>query len=664
MTTIKALTKSVIQVLYRFNFFALCREVFILKGVSSRGAAAIGLISLFALLIFPLTASLQTAKPEITEALQSGDTTRAVSLIENEIKLDPSNGYNYFLLGKIHETRGQLPDAEKQYQLSFDKDGKFYQGLYALGLIQLKLNKVDAAEKSFSLGLKKSKDMKAAFNNGMGLVYMAKGDYNSADRAIRQAIILDSLNAEYHINLGDVNYMMKVYPLALAEYETALKLDTASLDVYFHMAEACLELKDYTCALEKLKIVLTRDSTHADAWMRAGGIYYRAALSSRNPEDAKRRFMETIGAYKKFIELTSGKPDSTTGRAFYETGMAYMMIGGYQEANTNFATVLSIPVEPKDIYFYRGRAFLGMSQFDSALVNFNKHVEWVAKQGPDFVSGISNDELYRRFGEAYENMKDYANAVDYYRKSLEIDSTQDRVLYSTAICYNYLGDYRNALIYYMKRIALGIDERFWSIYYNAATCAMYLAEKESQMLAQGGDEPIDGMPVSADPLEGVNLPRLAADYLEKVLEYKSDNIKAQGMLASIYLYQLSECPKGTALFEKVLAAEPDNCDALKSLGYASFAGLCAKNFSRAIDYLNRAYNCGLKKGNAACSDVNLMLWIAQAYHFRAIERRDAKQKEESKQDFKAANEWYTKVTKCDPGNTAARDGFDNTRFEF
>jgi tetratricopeptide (TPR) repeat protein len=371
--------------------------------------------------------------------------------------------------------------------------------------------------------------------------------------------------------------------------------------------------------------------------------------------------MEAIGSYKKYIELIGGRADSTSGRAYYEAGMAYLLLGGYGDARDYFAKVLSIPVEPKDIYFYYARAFQGVNEYDSALTYYNKQIEWVKKQGQDFKSGIGDDELYRRMGECYESEKNYQSTIDYYKKSLEIDSTQDRLFYGIAIAYNYLADYRNALIYYMKRIAMGVDERGWSIYYNAATSALYLAEKASQN-SPTGSTPADTAS-GADPLAGIDLNKLAAQYLEKVIEFKPDNTKAASMLASVYLYQLSECAKAVQLYEKVLAAEPDNCDALKSLGYADFSGLCTKNYSRSLDYLNRALSCYIKKGGAECGDPNLLLWIAQVYEFRASDSRNSN-KAAAKKDYKAAFDWYNKVLKCDPGNSGAKEGIDRVKFEY
>jgi len=658
-----------------------------LNHFSKKTGTRIAFVIISVCLIIPIALPAQDIKEEISNMLNSGDTTRAITMLENEIKLDPSYEYNYLVLGDIYKKRKKYDLAMEQYQKSVDKNKKFFPGLYALSMMQLQMGQLDEAEKNLSNGLKKSKKLdKAKFHNGMAKLYMVRGNYNDADSEIRKALIIDSTNSEFYVNLGDVNYRMQIYPLAIDNYAKALELDTASLDVYFHWAEACLELKDYTCALEKLNIVLQKDSTHADAWMKAGGIYYKAARSSRNANEAKDHYKSTIGSYKKYFELSKDEPDSTNGRAFYEAGMSYLILGGYEEALENFRTVLSIPVEPKDIYFYYARSFHGISNtdtvkadmvkmYDSALVYYNIQKEKMEDE--DYRSSVSMGELYKRMGECYESLKDYYNTITYYKKSLEYDSTQARLLYGVAVAYNHTQDFRNALIYYMKRIALGIDERYWSIYYNAAMAALYLADKGGAAMVEDEDlgeeeEFAVSEPVS-DPLEGVDLARLAVEYLEKIAvdhwEFVSQKspaigIKDLGRLGSTYLYQLGDCENGVKYLERVLELEPDNCDALKSMGYAYFGGVCTYNYTKALTYLRKALDCRIADGSTRCEEIDLVLWIGQTYQFRGLARLDAKQKEESKADFKAAHDWYLDCLKCDPGNKSCIEGEQQTKFMY
>ncbi len=639
-------------------------------------------ISLLVTLAIPLLLLSQEVRRPISDALDRGDTTRAISLLEEDIKVDPSFEYNYFILGRIYMKQKSYNAAMEQFEMAVKKNKKFYEGLYALGLVQLKLGKIDEAEKNFKTGLKKSKNMKAEFHNGIGLVYMARGEYNEADKEIRQAIILDSTNAEFHINLGNVNFANEIYPLAIMEYETALKLDTASLEVYFNWAEACLEMKDYTCALDKLSTVLQKDSTFAEAWMRAGGIYYKAARSTHNFSEAKPLYENTIGSYNKYLELTDHIADSTSGRAFYEAGMSYLILGGYPEAQKNFATVLSIPVEPKDIYFHYARSFQGNKDYDSAIVYYNKHIDWVAAQGEDYESGIRDVELYRRLGECYQQKKDHYNTIEYYKKSLEYDSTQARLLYGVAVAYNYIQDYTNAVAYYMKRFALGTDERYWSLYYNAAMAALYLVEKGGPTAAADEedmdldlDEDETAFEPAANPLEGIDLAKLAVEYLEKIAnEYwekvisneknMKTAVKALNMLGSTYLYQLNDCANGKKYLERVLEIDADYCEAKKSLGYAYFGELCTQNFSKALTYLTQALDCNVKAGKGRGDDISLLLWIAQTYHFRAVERQETKQpKEQYQKDYENADNFYLEVLKYQPNNQEAKEGHRQVKWE-
>jgi len=160
---------------------------------------------------------------------------------------------------------------------------------------------------------------------------------------------------------------------------------------------------------------------------------------------------------------------------------------------------------------------------------------------------------------------------------------------------------------------------------------------------------------------GRNYYEVAAEYLTKYLEFQPTDAGALLRLGSAYLFNLNKCTEGVATFEKLLAVEPNNCIAKRSLGYAYFGeNLCQKNYGKALGYFKDAYECLSKEG--PCKDATLILWIAQCYHLRAA--ANTADKPASKADFKAANEWYHKVLKCEPGNSDAKKGVDDTRFEF
>jgi len=621
-------------------------------------AAALGTIAAVLLITSDLPA--ETLKESIRQALEQSDTTLAISLLEREIKVDQSYHYNHYVLGQICFQRGEYTRARDLFATAFGKKKKHWPSRLGLIHAHLKLGELDEAEKLAKEGLKKAKkDNKDQFEYSFGLIKMERGEYNDADVAFRRAIALDSTNAEYHIGLGDANFYQGVPALAIIEYETALQMDTASTEVYFHWAEACLEMKDYTCAIDKLKIVLSKDSTHAPAWNRAGGIYFKAARSSRNFQERKARFRDAIGCYQRYLELAQVEPDSAHVRPFFETAMAYVNILRFEDAVPFFEQVLSIPIEPRDIYFYFGKSLWGVKDFHRATEVLLKHIDWVSQQGEDYHSSINPAELHKLLGDAYfyRKPKEYSLAVKHYKLSLENDPDKKRLVQNIAFAFHQMSRYGEALPYYDQRISLGIDSGSANFFRHAGLCALNIAgqlEEEGEDEMAGEDE---DAPVGVDPDR--NYYQAATEYFEKYLEFNPADTVVLLRVANTYLYKLQDCTSGVKSFDRLLSYTPNNCEAKKSLGFAYFGGACTTNYSKALRYLRQAQNCVSKK-EGACADVALVKYVAQAYHLRATSPGAA----DSNGDYKNAFEWYSRVLKCDPGDEEAKKGQDDTRFEF
>lgn len=626
----------------------------------------LGFWLLLTLLVPANYSAAQDLKQQVAEALQKGDTAQAIEILKQEIEHDKGYYFNYAVLGKIYYEQRDYAKAAEQLEVAVDKKSKHFESLYLLGRCYLILGNIEQAEEVMRKGIKKAKKEKHFFENGFGLVMMAREDYQEADRAFRKALIGDPGNAEYHVNLGDANFYQGIPPLAISEYKKALELDTASLEVYYHWAEACLEMKDYTCAIEKLRMVLSKDSTHADAWMRAGGIYFKAALSSRQREERKNRFMETIGSYKRYLELAGTKPDSSSVRIYFELAMSYSNLFGFEDAAKYFEDVLAIPYEARDIYFNYGKALWGTKRYVEGAETLLKHIDWVKQQDDEYVPRVSQSELYRLLGDCYYYQKpepDKVKAIKYYLVSLESKPEQKRLLKNVAVGYHSMKSYSQAIEFYDKRITLGVDSTGTSIYKNAGYCALNIANNGSDGeddFDLEEDEEEDEAPAAAlDP--DIDYYAMAISYMQEFLKNNPTDEKVLLLVANTYLYQMADCSNGVAGYEKLLAVIPDNCDAKKAVGYAYFGGICDKNYPRALKYLKQAYRCKTSSGGN-CADVDLVLWIGQCYHLLAADKAAAKQ--DANDDFMNAFNWYGKVLKCDPNNAAASKGQDDTRFEF
>jgi tetratricopeptide (TPR) repeat protein len=608
------------------------------KGLADRMKAVrtglMGFAGLAAVLILMAWSSGSAAvlKPEIAEVLARHDTTQVLTLIDNELKIDPSNGDYYVLRGRILYAREKYPDAMEEFERALKIKTTRFPALYYKGLILLKQSKPEEAKVAFEEGVKKAKDEKALFHNGMGLYYIATGKYAEADVEFRKASQVGPDQAEFHANLGDANYYAKIYPLAINEYNTTIAMDTSFLDVYFRLARAYVAQGQFNEALDQLRIVLTRDSLYTYAWKEIGKLYTLAGLSARDQETKSQRFKEAIGSYRKFFDLSH---DSTDGEPFYNLGRAYFNLSAYAEADSAFQRVLATGNVPPSIYLYLGRCKIGQEQYEPGIEYLKKHLAWLKERTPGTEENGSGDEadILRRIADAYKTLSNYDSASVYYVSATSMDTTNAKALFDAAVSYHQLKDYTQALVYYEKRIALGPDA--WNVYLNAAYCTLNLGDYEKAMT-----------------------------FLRKVVELDSTNEKAYPLLSSTSVYQLKSCDEGAKWTQKLLERDPTNCDALQSMGYLYFGGICQNDYLKAIGYFTRALECGRKKGTGDCANANLMLYIAQSNHFHAVALNEANNKPESKKFFKEAFDWYKKVVKCEPGNEAAKKGIKDTEFEY
>lgn len=591
-------------------------------------------ILIYAVLLYGLLSSASVLaydfKPEIVDALEKKDTTLVLDLLAKEIDLDASYAPLYFLKGQIFYNQGQYDEAMEQFEIALKKKSKLYEALYYKGLVYLKRDNLEEASKAFEKGLKKAKEGKADFHNGLGLYYLASEEYSKADIEFRKASQVGPDLAEYHANLGDANYFSKIYALAINEYNLVIEMDTTYLDVYFRLARAYVAQKQYNKALEQLRVVLVRDSSYAYAWKEAGKLYSLAGISARNRETREQRFKESIGSYRRFIELTG---DSADGEVFFNMGRSYYFLGGYPQSDSALEYVLSIGDTPTNIYLYLGKGKIGEKKYQDGIDYLKKHLDQMLEKNSDWQAKAKDADIFRRLGDAYKALDDNYNAAQNFVIASDLVPTNSRYATQAALAFHQLKEFVDALKYYERSIEIGPES--WNILMNAAYCCINLEAFEE-----------------------------AIGYLTKVVELEPTKEKAYQLISTTYMNQLADCENGIAWTEKLLEVDSGNCEALQSLGFAYFAGSCNLNYPKAISYFKKTLSCFKAKGQGNCGNSNVMLYIAQAYHLQAADLVEADKKEPSKKAFKNAFDWYNKVLKCDPGNADAQKGHGDTEFEY
>ncbi len=147
------------------------------------------------------------------------------------------------------------------------------------------------------------------------------------------------------------------------------------------------------------------------------------------------------------------------------------------------------------------------------------------------------DEIIKEGEQAFLN-QDYDASIELLNKSLELDPENLESHYFLGIVYTRKQEYKKAIKYF----SFILESEYGFIYVNHVKNMMgYIYAVEGELTK-------------------------AREYLEDVLRFEIENIKALSTMAYLY-YKDKQYETAIKLYEKVLEIDPENTNALNSLGY-------------------------------------------------------------------------------------------------
>jgi tetratricopeptide (TPR) repeat protein len=203
---------------------------------------------------------------------------KAVALLRQTLKSDPSNAQAYVMLGAVQEATNQPDQALNSFKMAIEKQPKSFLGYQALARFYVSQHKIDQGQDVLRAGLKEQPD-----------------------------------NAVLHLMWADILERKQDYSGAINEYESMLAKDPGSLVVANNLASL---LADYRSDNDSLK--------------RA------QSLAERLRQSPVPQFKDTIGwidyrtgNYKDAIPLLEQAATQLSNRAdvHYHLGMAYIASG-------------------------------------------------------------------------------------------------------------------------------------------------------------------------------------------------------------------------------------------------------------------------------------------------------------------------------------------------
>lgn len=219
---------------------------------------------------------------------------------------------------------------------------------------------------------------------------------------------------------------------------------------YFYLGKSNFRKKKYSETikfLEKVEIYDLNKEDLAELYFKRGYSYFE----EENNEKAKLDLFEIKDVDNKYAHPAN----------YYYSHLAYQA-KNYEVALTGFKRLLEdetfgsvVPYYITQIYFIQGK------------------FEEVIKNGPALLQDSSavqkESEINRMIGESYFNLKDFGNALTYFKKSEKSGGFNQQGNYELGYCYYQTKDYKNAIINFDKAVNTK-DSLSQSAWYHLADC--------------------------------------------------------------------------------------------------------------------------------------------------------------------------------------------------
>jgi len=512
------------------------------------------------------------------ERMDNADSARAE--YETAIRMDPKYVEALTGLGNLLRKQGKIPEGTEKLEAAVKYDPKDPAALYSLGTAYLKDKKYDEAEKVFRKGTL-LKVGRAQFLAGTALALEGKGQMKEAEEIFIRARETEPNNLRVRLELGGFYERKKIPFLAVPEYKKATEIDPKNAEYHYLYGRASVGMNEFNEGLRAFVEANNVDSTFAPAYLESGRLFYRA-----------KRYPEAVEKFSKYVELM---PDDAQGSLELGRALSYsrdpaeraMAIGNLEKA---------LEKKPKDKEILGTLCKLYSEQGDEGKDNAMK----ACTQYADVADTLAPDERIRigtifaslgdttravplltsaaaedsslardanfQMGFLFFKNQDYANAVPYFEKTLQVDPEFVPALLNLGLAKMQLKENSEAVSYLRRAVALRPNDKA-----NAVRARVWVGQILMQMPAdslpsalQSFQEAAAADSANGDAIRGAGLSYLLMDNCPDAIQWLSraatvdpEHVQGHIWLAQGYL-KCKNIPLAKVEFNKAIELDPTN----------------------------------------------------------------------------------------------------------
>lgn len=238
--------------------------------------------------IEPRVSPEEIAVLEKIRPLMADNLPKAESTVRESIKADSSAILDFTLAG-IQYQQDKMTESVENYQKAVAKFPSFRRAWRNLGMINARNGKYDAAINAFTRMIELGGG--DAYSYGfLGFSYASKQDYQAAEIAYRNALLLQPENTEWRLGLTRSVFRQEKFEDAVSLLNVLIERFPEKADFWWLQAEAFIRMKQPLRAAENLEALDRLGKATIDSLYSLGDIYLNETL----PDLALRSYRRAI----------------------------------------------------------------------------------------------------------------------------------------------------------------------------------------------------------------------------------------------------------------------------------------------------------------------------------------------------------------------------------
>lgn len=209
--------------------------------------------------------------------LMAEDLKKAETLLQKQIKPECSAILD-FTLGSIYFQQDKLTEAMDNYLKAITKFPSFRRAWRNIGLIYARNGNYDESIKAFTRMIELGGGDAYSFGL-LGFAYASKQDYQAAEVAYRNALLLQPENTEWRLGVTRCAFKQKKYEDAVTLLEVLIARYPDKTDFWLLQSQAYLGMKQPLRAAENIEAMSSLGKASAESLYTLGDIYFSENLA-------------------------------------------------------------------------------------------------------------------------------------------------------------------------------------------------------------------------------------------------------------------------------------------------------------------------------------------------------------------------------------------------